>query len=202
MLKEHGIMRLANSSVCGIRLAISEMTGQDVPIEWKKFFDKAYKRAEAQITTCKGHFKPGDISPCKRDSREPARKHPVSCNSEEDEEANQTDQIQLAAGRSANFPPRRARAALEGLVGIAACRDSLRGDMSAMLTVSARHSASGKGTTSCLCGHTVNREKPESVVWLSRPATYVAIKNVVGLCRTELNLVGCVNPLDARYASP
>ena len=157
---------------------------------------------EAQITTCKGHFKPGDISPCKRDSREAARKHPVSCNSEEDEEANQTDQIQLAAGRSANFPPRRARAALEGLVGIAACRDSLRGDMSAMLTVSARHSASGKGTTSCLCGHTVNREKPESVVWLSRPATYVAIKNVVGLCRTELNLVGCVSPLDARYASP
>lgn len=46
MLKEHGIMRRANSSVCGIRLAISEMTGQDVPIEWKKFFDKAYKRGK------------------------------------------------------------------------------------------------------------------------------------------------------------
>lgn len=57
MLKEHGLMRRANSSVCGIRLAISEMTGQDIPIQWKKFFGKAYKRAEAQITTCKGYFK-------------------------------------------------------------------------------------------------------------------------------------------------
>jgi hypothetical protein len=57
MLKEHGLMRRADSSVCGIRLAISEMTGQDIPIGWKKFFGKAYKRAEAQITTCKGYFK-------------------------------------------------------------------------------------------------------------------------------------------------
>lgn len=57
MLKEHGLMRRANSSVCGIRLAISEMTDQDVPIQWRKFFGKAYKRAEAQITTCKGYFK-------------------------------------------------------------------------------------------------------------------------------------------------
>lgn len=57
MLKEHGLMRRANSSVCGIRLAISEMTGHDIPIRWKKFFGKTYKRAEAQITTCKGYFK-------------------------------------------------------------------------------------------------------------------------------------------------
>lgn len=57
MLKEHGLMRRANSSVCGIRLAILEMTGHDFPIPWKKFFGKAYKRAEAQITTCKGYFK-------------------------------------------------------------------------------------------------------------------------------------------------
>lgn len=57
MLKEHGLMRRANSSVCGIRLAISEMTDHDIPIRWKKFFGKAYKRAEAQITTCKGYFK-------------------------------------------------------------------------------------------------------------------------------------------------
>lgn len=57
MLKEHGLMRRANSSVCGIRLAVTEMTGQDIPIRWRKFFGKAYKRAEAQITTCKGYFK-------------------------------------------------------------------------------------------------------------------------------------------------
>lgn len=57
MLKEHGLMRRANRSVCGVRLAILEMTGHDIPIHWKKFFGKAYKRAEAQITTCKGYFK-------------------------------------------------------------------------------------------------------------------------------------------------
>jgi hypothetical protein len=57
MLKELGLMRRADSSVCGIRLAIMEMTGHDIPIRWKKFFGKLYKRAEAQITTCKGYFK-------------------------------------------------------------------------------------------------------------------------------------------------
>lgn len=57
MLKEHGLMRRANSSVCGVRLALLEMTGHDIPIHWKKFFGTAYKRAEAQITTCKGYFK-------------------------------------------------------------------------------------------------------------------------------------------------
>lgn len=57
MLKELGLMRRGDSSVCGIRLAISEMTGHDIPVRWKKFFGKSYKRAEAQITTCKGYFK-------------------------------------------------------------------------------------------------------------------------------------------------
>lgn len=57
MLKEHGLMRRADSSVCGVRLAIFEITGHDIPINWKKYFGKAYKRAEAQITTCKGYFK-------------------------------------------------------------------------------------------------------------------------------------------------
>lgn len=57
MLKELGLMRRADSSVCGIRLAISEMTGHDIPVQWKKLFGKLYKRAEAQITTCKGYFK-------------------------------------------------------------------------------------------------------------------------------------------------
>jgi hypothetical protein len=57
MLKELGLMRRGDSSVCGVRMAISEMTGHDIPIRWKKFFGKSYKRAEAQITTCKGYFK-------------------------------------------------------------------------------------------------------------------------------------------------
>lgn len=57
VLKELGLVRRANSSVCGIRLAIAQMTGQEIPVQWKKFFGKSYKRAEAQITTCKGYFK-------------------------------------------------------------------------------------------------------------------------------------------------
>lgn len=57
MLKEVGLMRRADSSVCGIRLAIQEMAGHDIPVQWKKFFGKSYKQAEAQITTCKGYFK-------------------------------------------------------------------------------------------------------------------------------------------------
>ena len=57
MLKEHGVMRRVDSSVCGIRLAIGEITGYDIAIPWRKFFGKSYKRAEAQITTSKGYFK-------------------------------------------------------------------------------------------------------------------------------------------------
>lgn len=57
VLKEHGLMRRGNSSVCGIHLAMHEMTGQEFPIQWKKLFGKSYKRAEAQITECKGYFK-------------------------------------------------------------------------------------------------------------------------------------------------
>lgn len=57
ILKEHGLIRRGNTGVCGIRLAITEMTGHDIPFHWKKFFGKSYKRAEAQIITCKGYFK-------------------------------------------------------------------------------------------------------------------------------------------------
>lgn len=57
MLKELGLIRRADSSVCGVRLAISEMTGHDIPVQWRKFFGKSYKRAEAQVNTCKGYFK-------------------------------------------------------------------------------------------------------------------------------------------------
>ena len=57
LLKEAGIVRRASARVCGIRLAIHEMTGHDVPVPWKKLFGKNYKRAEAQIVACKGYFK-------------------------------------------------------------------------------------------------------------------------------------------------
>ena len=33
------------------------MSGHDIPIQWKSFLGKSYKRAEAQITTCKGYYK-------------------------------------------------------------------------------------------------------------------------------------------------
>lgn len=57
MLKEAGVIRRANAQVCGIKLAIYEMTGQDIPVEWKKIFGRNYKRAEAQIVASKGYFK-------------------------------------------------------------------------------------------------------------------------------------------------
>lgn len=57
ILKELGMVRRANASVCGIRLSIQEMTGQDIEVNWKKLFGKNYKRAEAQLVACKGYFK-------------------------------------------------------------------------------------------------------------------------------------------------
>lgn len=57
VLKEIGLIKRADTKVCGIRQAISEMTGADVQVDWRKFFGKNYKSAEAQIVTCKGYFK-------------------------------------------------------------------------------------------------------------------------------------------------
>lgn len=57
MLKEWGLMRRADSNICGIRLAIKEITGHDIQVKWKKFFGKTYKQAEAQMIACKGYFK-------------------------------------------------------------------------------------------------------------------------------------------------
>lgn len=59
LLKEAGIIRRANTQVCGIRLAIQEMTGQDIAVAWKKIFGRNYKRAESQIIASKGYFKTG-----------------------------------------------------------------------------------------------------------------------------------------------
>ena len=57
ILKELGLVKRAGASVCGIQLAINEMTKQNIPVNWKTFFGKSYKRAESQIVTCKGYFK-------------------------------------------------------------------------------------------------------------------------------------------------
>ena len=57
VLKEMGVIRRARTAVCGVRLAITEMTGYDVPVNWKKLFGKEYRQAEAQLVTCKGYFK-------------------------------------------------------------------------------------------------------------------------------------------------
>ncbi len=59
LLKEAGVIRRANTQVCGIRLAIHEMTGYDIPVAWKKIFGRNYKRAESQIVASKGYFKTG-----------------------------------------------------------------------------------------------------------------------------------------------
>ena len=56
-LKEQGLIRHANANVCGVQLALAEMTGHQIPVNWKKFFKKNYKRAEAQCVTCKGYYK-------------------------------------------------------------------------------------------------------------------------------------------------
>ena len=57
VLKEFGTLRRAKAGVCGIRMAIEEMSGHDVAVAWRSFFGRNYKHAEAQIVECKGYFK-------------------------------------------------------------------------------------------------------------------------------------------------
>lgn len=57
VLKDLGLVRRANASVCGIQQAVEEMTGKHIPVQWRKLFGKGYKRTEAQLVTCKGYFK-------------------------------------------------------------------------------------------------------------------------------------------------
>jgi len=57
VLKEQGLVRRANASICGIQQAIEEMTGKHISVNWKKLFGKKYKGTEAQTTTCKAYFK-------------------------------------------------------------------------------------------------------------------------------------------------
>ena len=57
LLKELGLVRRAPTFVCGIRMAIAEMTGRDIAVDWRRFFGARYKSAEAQIVMSKGYFK-------------------------------------------------------------------------------------------------------------------------------------------------
>jgi len=57
LLKGVGLVRRPGPSVCGIRLAIHEMTGADIAVNWRKIFGVTYRQAEAQIVTCKAYFK-------------------------------------------------------------------------------------------------------------------------------------------------
>lgn len=57
VLKEYGRLRRARAGVCGIRLAVTEMTGHDIPVNWRKLFGRNYKYAEAQAVECKAYFK-------------------------------------------------------------------------------------------------------------------------------------------------
>jgi hypothetical protein len=43
VLKEFGALRRAKAGVCGIRLAIEEMTGHDTAVDWRRFFGRNYK---------------------------------------------------------------------------------------------------------------------------------------------------------------
>lgn len=57
VLRENGKLKRADTKVCGVRQALLEMTGLDSAINWRKFFGKNYRHAEAKIVACKGYFK-------------------------------------------------------------------------------------------------------------------------------------------------
>jgi hypothetical protein len=57
VLRESGKLRRANASVCGIRLAVKEMTGLNCEVKWRTLFGKRYGQAEAKIVACKGYYK-------------------------------------------------------------------------------------------------------------------------------------------------
>lgn len=57
VLRENGKLRRVDTKVCGIRLALHEMSGIDVAVNWRKFFNKNYHHVETKIVACKGYFK-------------------------------------------------------------------------------------------------------------------------------------------------
>ena len=57
ILRENGKLKRADSKVCGIQMALLEMTGVDSAVNWRKFFGKNYRHAESKVVACKGYFK-------------------------------------------------------------------------------------------------------------------------------------------------
>jgi hypothetical protein len=57
VLRENGKLKRADSKVCGIRMAIDEISGGNLTINWRKFFGKSYSQAEVKIVACKGYLK-------------------------------------------------------------------------------------------------------------------------------------------------
>ena len=57
ILRESGKLRRADTSVCGIRMSIRDMTGSEIDVNWRKFFGKNYSQAESKIVACRGYYK-------------------------------------------------------------------------------------------------------------------------------------------------
>lgn len=57
ILRENGKLRRADTKVCGISMAVKEMIGFDIVINWRLFLGKNYKQAESKIVACKGYIK-------------------------------------------------------------------------------------------------------------------------------------------------
>lgn len=57
ILRENGKLKRADTKVCGIRLAVNEMTGVNVGVNWRKLFGRSYSQAESKIVACKAYFK-------------------------------------------------------------------------------------------------------------------------------------------------
>ena len=57
ILKELGLISRAGASVCGIEIAMTEMTKRNSGVNWRSFFGSSYKRAERQIVNAKAYFK-------------------------------------------------------------------------------------------------------------------------------------------------
>lgn len=57
MLRTLGKMRVRSARICGIRTAIAEMTGADIPVNWRRLLGSYYNQAESQMVTCRGYYK-------------------------------------------------------------------------------------------------------------------------------------------------
>lgn len=53
ILKENGKLRRVDTQVCGIRLALHEMTDIDISINWRKFFGKTIVMPKLKLSLAK-----------------------------------------------------------------------------------------------------------------------------------------------------